>query len=374
LDPLSLDALKEICAARGPFVTVFLPARHPGAASLPPAERLRAILREASAQLTQRRYLGSIDQLLKPLEELRDDATWHTGGSDSVVFVSPGTLRSAALATPVAERVIVASHPYVTPLLSGLFPVPEFYVLAIAKKLLRLGCWRDGQFSDTPLPAGIPASFEETLTLETPDHDLQSHSAGVQGGARFGTGSERDQVHDRLGHYFQIVDRGLTKVLNGRPLVIVGIAQELAVYRSVAQHSYLLVGKPTSPAHLSLRELGQHGEDAIRAKQQADAELALANLRETGRRDHVATGVRDVLEAAHEGRVQQLLIERNAENPGLLGPLFPVDDARIEGEQDLINAAVVETIRRHGEVLTLAPTQLGACPVAALLRFSRPAS
>jgi hypothetical protein len=51
-----------------------------------------------------------------------------------------------------------------------------------------------------------------------------------------------------------------------------------------------------------------------------------------------------------------------------------VDDARIEGEQDLINAAAVETIRRHGEVLMLDPGQLGACPIAALLRFSQPAS
>jgi hypothetical protein len=63
-------------------------------------------------------------------------------------------------------------------------------------------------------------------------------------------------------------------------------------------------------------------------------------------------------------------LEKDAEHEGLLGPSFPVDSARLEGEQDLINAAAVETIRGRGEVYVLDRGELGGCPIAALLRYS----
>lgn len=374
LNLLSRDSLQEICASRGPFVTVFLPARHPGAADLPRAERVRAVLRDATDELTRRRFQEPIDQLLRPLRELVENSAELAGGSDSVIFASPELFRHFALDAPTAERLIVASHPYITPALSDVVLQREFYVLGIAKKLLRLCRWSDGRCIEIAMPAGLPTSFEDTLVFETPDHDLQSRSApgssSQAGATRFGTGSERDMVHDRLHQYFQIVDRTLTHFLKNAPLVLVGIAQELAAYRSVARYPHLLFAKRISPAHLSAAELGQYGEEAVLENKRADAEKVLADIRQSHHRDHVATGIREVLQAAHEGRVHKLLLERNAKHDGLLGPSFPVDSSRIEGEQDLINATAVETIRGHGEVYVLEPGQLGSCPVAALLRYS----
>jgi hypothetical protein len=251
----------------------------------------------------------------------------------------------------------------------------EFYVLAIAKKLLRLGRWHNGQCAEVPLPASVPKSFEETLVFDQPDHDLQSHSAGSSsaqvGATRFGTGSERDLVHERLYHYFQIVDRELTGFLKGAPLVLLGIAQELAAYRSVSKYPRLLAARPASAEHLTWNELQERGQEAVLQAQREEAESVLAKFLETTRRDHVTSGIREVLEAAREGRVHQLLLENNVEQAGLLGPSFPVDSARLEGEQDLINAAAVETIRGHGDVYMLNPGELGgSSPIAAVLRYS----
>jgi hypothetical protein len=97
----------------------------------------------------------------------------------------------------------------------------------------------------------------------------------------------------------------------------------------------------------------------------------VGELRETARRDYVTSGIRDVLEAAREGRVHKLLLENDAEHEGLLGPSFPMDSTRLEGEQDLINAAAVETIRGDGEVFMLDQGELGgSSPIAAVLRYS----
>jgi hypothetical protein len=66
-----------------------------------------------------------------------------------------------------------------------------------------------------------------------------------------------------------------------------------------------------------------------------------------------------------------LLLEKDAEHEGLLGPSFPVDSAHLKGEQDLINAAAVETICGHGEVYMLDQGEIGgSSPVAAVLRYS----
>jgi hypothetical protein len=314
-----------------------------------------------------------MDQLLKPLEELAENPAGLAGGSDSVIFICPGLVRHLGLPAPASERLIVASHPHITQVLPHLIYLQEFYVLAIAKKVLRLGRWHNGQCAEVPLPVSVPKSFEEALVFDQPDHDLQSRSAGGSsaqvGPTRFGTGSERDLVHSRLHHYFQMVDRELAGFLKGVPLVLVGVAQELAAYRSVSRYPRLLAAKPTSPEHLTWGELKQRGQVAVLEAQRWEAKKALDEFRETARRDHVTSGVREVLEAAREGRVHKLMLESNAKHEGLLGPSF--SSARVGGEQDLINAAAVETIRGRGEVYVLDQGEIGGSrPIAAILRYS----
>jgi hypothetical protein len=336
---------------------------------------MKTILRDAAHELERRRFQGPIGELLTPLEQLADNPT-VTGGSDSVIFLSPGIFRHLRLLTPTRERLVVASHPHITPLLAHLMPQREFYVVAITKKLLRLGRWYDGECAEVPLPARVPKSFEETVTFVQPDHDLQNRSpagasASQVGPARFGTGAERDLVHERLHQYLQLVDRELSGFLGGAPLVLVAIAQELAAYHSVSEYPHVLAAKPTSPEHLTWAELGERAQEAVMAARRGEAGRVLGEFRETARRDRVTSGIHEVLEAAHEGRVHKLLLEKDAEHEGLLGPLFPMDSARLEGGQDLINTVAVETIRRRGEVYMLDPGELGvSSPIAAFLRYS----
>ena len=370
------DSLKAFSVAPGPFVTVFLPARHPGAPDLSRAERLKTILRDAALELKSRRFLGNIDRLLKPFTKLAADPAMLTGGTDSVIFGSPAIFQHLRILSPTPERLVVASHPHITPLLAHLIPQREFYVLAISKKLLRLGRWYDSRCTEVPLPANIPKSFQETLKFDQPDHDLQNHSragasAAHEGFTRFGTGSERDLVHQRLHHYLQLVDRELAGSLKNAPLVLVGTAEELAAYRAVSGYPRILSAKPTSCEYFSWVELGQRAQEAIMSTRRDEAETVLGEFRATARRDRVISGLRKVLEAAREGRVHRLLLENDAEQAGLLGPAFPFESMGVEGEQDLINAAAVETIRGRGDVYMLDHGALReASPIAAILRYA----
>ncbi len=375
-DLLNQDSLNEICTAPGPWITIFLPAFHPGALDLPGAERLRTMLRDAELELNRRRFAGSNERFLKPLKDLSTSPSSLAGGASSAIFLSPGTFRHLRLPAPTGERLVAASHPYITPLLEHLLPRVS-YVLSVSKKLTRLGRWRGGAFTEISLPVGVPNSFEEDLVFDQPDHDLQNRAASASasqvGPARFGTGSERDLVHDRLRRYFQRLDREIAGILRDAPLVLVGVAEELVAYRSAAGNRQILTAKPTNPDHLNLEELRELCEEALLAARREEAEKVLSQIRETSRRDLVTSGIREVLEAAREGRIHKLLVQKDTECQGLLGPLFPVDDTSVEGDQDLINAAVVETIRAGGEVFVGNQVELGDRSIAALLRYSETA-
>ena len=56
LELLVKNSLKPVCSSAGPFLTVYLPACHPGTSDLPRSPRLKAILRNAAVELERRLY------------------------------------------------------------------------------------------------------------------------------------------------------------------------------------------------------------------------------------------------------------------------------------------------------------------------------
>jgi hypothetical protein len=368
--------LRSICRSPGPFLTVYLPAHHPGAADLTAAIRLKSMLRTAAAELAQRQYQGPIGNLLSPFENLLRDATMLGGSADTVIFGSPGAFHLLRPPAPVSARLAIATHPYITPLLPHIVQDRECYILLVSRKGLRLGRCSAGDCQEVALPSSIPRTLAEAGDYDQPDHDLESRSAaGSSQGQihrlRFGTSSDRDRADLYLHNYLRLADRELTRILNGATLALIGVADDLAAYRLASEYPRVLEAGHTGVDHLTWAEIGEIVQGALRDARRFEAEIALSEARDATRRDHVASGIREVLEAAHAGRVHKLILAREAEYQDLLGPLYPIDEARIEGPQDLLNAAAVETLHAGGEVHVVDPQQLtGFAPIAAILRYS----
>lgn len=373
LEWLSEGLIREICLGSGPFITVFLPTYHRGVPELSKSADLAGVIRQAEKGLADRRYRGSVDPLLEPLRALRQDEEDAGDHEGSVIYLNASGARRFRLSGLVTEQVIVATFPQVTPILSEFGPPNGCHVLALAKGTLRLGCWIDGKCIEVPLPEKIPLSFEDTLGSSRPDHDIQSRAPGssAQGGATwFGTSTQRESVAQELHHYLQLVDRELGPVLNDAPLVVIAIDRELTEYRKVATYRNVHYAQSMSPEHHAWSELGEISLQALRKATRERASKALADFKEFPRRDLVTEDLRTALAAAREGCVQMLLVEDGAEEHGLLGPAFPLDDERLEGEHDLINAAAVKTIRTGGRVQTVEAGRLGRSRVGAVLRYA----
>ena len=167
---------------------------------------------------------------------------------------------------------MVAAHPHITPLLAHLIPQTEFYVLAISRSFCAWAVGPNQKCAEVPVPAHVPKSFLETLKFDQPDSDLRNHAAFT----RFGTGTERDLVHERLHHYMQLVDREFAGSLKNAPLVLVGTAEELAIYRSVSGYPRILSAEPTSTEHLSWVELGRRAQETILNARRQEADTCSA--------------------------------------------------------------------------------------------------
>ena len=69
-----------------------------------------------------------------------------------------------------------------------------------------------------------------------------------------------------------MVDRHLTASLKGCPLVVAGVAAELAAYRAISENPNLVVAAPASPEHLSWNELTEPCVEALLESQRSEAE------------------------------------------------------------------------------------------------------
>jgi hypothetical protein len=369
LDPA---ALRQLGGTIGPCLTLVVPAHRPGAAEAPPAVVYRGLLKMAGDRLAAGSLARQAQDLLAPLEELGRDPVLEKGGAGWAVFRAPGSLACCRVNTDEA-RLSIASHFLLSPFVAEAFVPPEYFALGLGAKHLRLFQCARGACSEVPLPEGVPASLEAAEQFRPPDHSLENRStAGSSVGhmrVRFTTLAEREAAGAYLHDYFEIVDRGLQSLLAGRPLVLMGVPEDIAVYRRAARNpERLLAGSPGSVQSLTPAEIGARARETMLAEYERRGDAVLAGLLEKRDRRRVATDIRAVLDAAAQGRVQRLCYRTGTE---WIGPMERGLD-RVHGAgEDLVNACVAETLRSGGEVFAVPQDRLPADrPVAAVLYYS----
>jgi hypothetical protein len=356
------SAVKLLAGSRGPCITVQIPGHHPGASEGSRHALFHDFVRTAGQQAPA--------SLVKPLEEIADGPEFLGGGPAEAIFSSPDFIARYYVAGPLDEKLVVASHFHLTPFLVSAFAPPEFFILALGRKHLRFLKHSGGDCKELELPPGVPANLEAAGAFDRPDHDLENRSAagpsmGAMRGVHFGTMSDHEAAPEYLAHFFGLVDRGLKPVLAGKPLLLMGVHEQIAAYRRVAKYGAILIPEVDGNAeYLPLAEIGARAADAAVKHYYSLGEHVLAEWREMPDRHRTLGDLHEVLEAAAGGRVHRLCVRGGTE---VIGPLVATEPAERE---DLINAAVVETLRTGGEVFVLPQDKMPVTnPVAAILRY-----
>ncbi|MEP7362409.1 MAG: hypothetical protein ABI972_04070 [Acidobacteriota bacterium] len=369
---LDAEALRMLAAKTGPCITIVIPDRHPGAPEGSQRALLRRHLQSAQRQLRAGSLAFFAETLLARLEEIGLDPALKSGGPGWAIFRMPAFVACYRAHTGM-DTLSIASHPLLAPFVRDALAAPDSVVLGLNSKCLRLfECSRD-DCREVELPPDVPLNAEAAgkfghATRAVENRSMYGSPLGHSGVVRFGTATDRENKDAFLHDFFEVVHRGISPILAGRPLVLMGVQTEIAAYRRAAKGGEeLLAGDPANAAILTPSEIGAMAREAVLAHDMARAEAVLAKLKEIRDRSHVSMVAEDVLRAAGAGRVHHLCAR---EGTPLMGRMEPELDRIRADKEDLVNAAIVETLRTGGTVHMLPQDSMaGTEPLAAILRY-----
>jgi len=162
-----------------------------------------------------------------------------------------------------------------------------------------------------------------------------------------------------LTHFFRMVDAGLAPVLNGVPLLLGGVEDEVVAYRRAAKYPHIVAREIRgSMEHWTLNEIAERTQEEAVHECFDEAAKGLMTAR-------AGTALQDptkILQAAFEGRVRQLFIRDGA---AFINPLPP----DMKTSEDFVNAAVAETLCTGGAVFVARDRDMPDTPTIATLRY-----
>ena len=370
------EQLKELLSSSGPCVSLYFPVSRQ---NLNPGEDERhwkQVIRRLEPEMS--RFGDTSRNLLDPLR------SWDTVGEDRngkgktlVVFRSPDFFRRMWLRADIAEQIKVGPQFFIRPLLP-LMTDPVFYILALSLNDVRLlRCTLDSS-EQVPLTGAI-TSFDSYMNSAKPDHLLENRSSagpssGSSKGVTGGTGTEAEDHGEYVAHYFRQIDRVLNSTLHetSEPVVLVGVEYELSLYRSLSTYPRLAGdGVHGAPNGLKGGEMHARALEVLRQHRAAILDKVLAEYNHLAGGGRATNRLKEIVTAAHDGRVVKLIVSDSLEQPGAMDEAtHQVTGNNSGGEYDLLNNAAVETILHAGQVFVAPNKKMpNGSPLAAIFRY-----
>jgi hypothetical protein len=374
---LTPELLRELANAESPCITVAV--QRGGNARARLKDAMRQIETELKAQVP-----SLDDKVFAPLrsrmEELDPDLSKHS----LIVLSSPSGHHLFESERPVQEIVSVDDQFHLRPLLSLLNDRADFYILALSQKHTRLLHCTESASGEVALPPGTPASYDDSRQTRKPDHDLENRSSagpghGQMGGVLSGSSSDADNKYEYLLDFFHAVNQAVRHVLNGTnaPLVVVGVEHELALYAQANTYPGIVEpGVHGSPDGLKGGEMHRRALELLQSQPSPEVRRVLEHFDKQAGTGHASNHAQEIVKAAFEGRVSHLLLQETAEYLGTFDEMrqkVKRHDDGIAPMRDLLNEAVVQTLRHGGQVAVLTPKQIpNGIPVCAIFRYPSP--
>lgn len=381
MNVVTMSDVHDLVSVEGDYcVSLYLTTHPTGRDGMQDEVRLKNLVVAATDRLVE---LGmrsvSAREFLAPLNELPLIDEWSQRKLGLAVFHSKTACRRFWLNTSFDECVVVARRYYVRPLLPAVDLNAGFYVLALSRNHVRLLKATASSFSKLS-PPGFPTSMEMALNLQGAERGEQVHTGmhahvGKEAGVYHGQGGHRDTIKEEVVEYCQLITKSLAPILREQPLpvILAGVGYELELFRQTCEYGNFvddeLTGNFDIATDHALYELAlpvaKRHYDALRQK-------PLVKYQTMSERLLTSENMEEIIPAAHQGKVDTLLVDPRAEVFGR----FDENTRRLEVVRgcvpalDLVELAVQQTILHRGYVYAATPEELPAgTPMCAILRY-----
>lgn len=363
---------------------MYLPTHRAGREIRENPIRLKNRISEAESQLEQAGVDSSdIRRLCDPARTLCDTDSeenrkfWQHQSDGLAIFLSSEGCEKYRLPESFDELTVVAHRFHIKPLIKTVQQNEQYCVLAVSQGGVRfLEGSRSGlasrEIEDLPesLQAVVRGDHQQGFNLHSFRVRANAGDTAVPHGH-----VESNEQHE-LDRYFRLIDEAIGDALRGdkRPLVFAGV-EELFPYFQKASHyphtvEQLIGGSPDDLSDDDLHELAWPiVKSLFEEKQQASLDRWLA----AASTDLGETSLNNIVIAAHDGRIDTLLLEANRQRWGIYNAksreVAFAESATAEN-YDLCDLAAVKTLRADGSVVILEDNQLADEGVASIYRYS----
>jgi hypothetical protein len=365
-----------------PCVSIYLPMYRVSPETKQNSIRFKNIIREAEQRLrTSGLRIKEVRKILKPARTLlKDSIFWQHQSDGLAVFISPEVFRYFYLPFHFKELLVVTDRFHIKPLLQLFSMDGQFYILALSQNEVKLFQCTRYSISELDLE-GVPKSMAEALKYDDLEKQLQFHTqtpSGTGGRAAIyhGHGTGIDDAKDNILRYFRQIDDGLRELLQEEraPFILAGVEYLFPIYREANTFLNLMEeGISGNPEALMAEELREKAWDIMESYFLKAQQEAAEQYRQFAASERASKDVREIVQAAYDGRVDLLFVAVGIHQWGTHDPETMEVHLHLEaepGDEDLLDFAAIHTFLNGGTVFAVEPDKVpdGAI-LAALFRY-----
>ena len=364
-------------------ISIYMPTFRTGSETQQSRIVLKNLLKQAEKQLLARGHrFPEVKLFLDPAKMLlKDNYFWQFQLDGFALFLGEDYFDYYSLPVDFEQIVVVNNRFHLKPLLPWVSSERQFFVLALSQNKIRI--LRCSRASVTELSGDLlPKDLADALRFDDPQREVQFHTntleskSGRAAAIYHGNGSNSDDTKDRILRYFNLVDRGMKKLLRNEnsPLILSGVDFLFPLYREVNTYPYLLEeGIPGNPEEVSADDLHKKAWEIVKSTLDQKVQEALqyyGPFRGTGR---TSSQVNEIVPAAINGQTELLFVANNGQQWGH----FNAESGRVEshetpqeGDEDLLDLASLQTLLNGGSVFVMEAEQIpDGQNIAALFRY-----
>ena len=325
----------------------------------------------------------AVKALMAPLQALAADTDFWNHTADGIaVFSAADFFQVMPLHRPTPSLAIVADSFHVKPLLRIVQSADRFHVLAISRQNVRLFEGNRDRLDETELHSEVPRTATDVMGDDLPEpvnrvRSVPGMGAGVSAELRHGHGAKEEVVDQQTERFFRAVDRDIARyhtAPSGLPLVLAGLPENQALFRSVSQNDRLIEtgidGNPDAFSADDMRIQTWKVMEPIyieRLMGFVDQFHAARNVQ------RASADLSDVAASAVAGRVKVLLVEAERQIPGQMdqktGGVQLHDTDQSVGD-DLLDDIAERVLRAGGEVVMVPAERMPVdSGLAAIFRY-----
>jgi hypothetical protein len=321
-----------------------------------------------------------VQKMLEPgYELLRNNIFWRYLDRGLAVFISDGYFKYVKMPdTPVSEVVINTSF-LLKPLVNAMTVKEYFYLLAVSKKQAKF--FRADNFGMEQLDIEeLPNGVDDVVHFEEKDDQKLFRTESGQGGkgaAFHGHGAGKPDDKENIALYLEEVDDTLwDEVLHREnvPLLLAGVEYLLPIYKSVTDYNNVwpevITGNQEYEDHNTLYEKARKVMEPYFRERTRKALEMYGNQSATSLTSSIPA---DIISAAHYSRIWHLFVIRGSHLWGTFNEMentLQIHDTKQEGDECLIDKAVIKTILNGGDVHFVSREDMpGDSDMAAVMRY-----